>query len=50
VVAISERIIQLLEDKHLRASMGSAGRQWAVEEWGWQRWSEAFNRALKINH
>lgn len=50
VVAISERIIQLLEDKHLRASMGSAGREWAVEEWGWQRWSEAFNRALKINY
>lgn len=50
VVAISERIIQLLEDKYLRASMGSAGRQWAVEEWGWQRWSEAFNRALKINY
>mgnify|MGYP003333826734 FL=1 len=47
---ISERIIQLLEDKYLRESMGSAGRQWAVEEWGWQRWSEAFNRALKINY
>ena len=47
---ISERIIQLLEDKYLRESMGSAGRQWVVEEWGWQRWSEAFNRALKINY
>ena len=47
---ISERIIQLLEDNYLRESMGSAGRQWAVEEWGWQRWSEAFNRALKINY
>ena len=50
VSEISERIIQLLEDRYLRESMGSAGRQWAVEEWGWQRWSEAFNRALKINH
>ena len=50
VSEISERIIQLLEDQYLRESMGSAGRQWAVEEWGWQRWSEAFNKALKINH
>ena len=46
--AIAERIIDLLKDEQLRRTMGEAGRQWAVEEWRWQRWSDEFNAALKI--
>lgn len=48
VDAITHRIIQLLADKKLRDEMGSAGRQWAIQEWSWERWSQAFNNALNI--
>ena len=48
VEAITHRIIQLLADKKLRDEMGSAGRQWAIQEWSWDRWSQAFNNALNI--
>ena len=48
VDAITHRIIQLLADKKLRDEMGSAGRQWAIQEWSWDRWSQAFNNALNI--
>lgn len=48
VEAITHRIIQLLADKKLRDEMGSAGRQWAIQEWSWERWSQAFNNALNI--
>ena len=46
--AIAARIIDLLRDEELRSKMGKAGREWAVEEWRWQRWSDEFNRALKV--
>jgi phosphatidylinositol alpha-1,6-mannosyltransferase len=45
---IAERIIHLLKDVDLRKKMGKAGREWAIEEWRWQRWSNEFNKALKI--
>ena len=45
---IADRIIHLLKDPQLRRRMGDAGRDWAVEEWRWQRWSREFNTALKI--
>ena len=45
---ISNRIVTLLKDQALRESMGAAGRAWAIEEWRWQRWSNEFNKALKI--
>lgn len=46
-VQIADRICTLLKDEALRRQMGEAGRAWALEEWQWQRWSQAFNRALK---
>lgn len=45
---IAERIIQLLADHNLREVMGKAGRQWVLDEWRWERWSQTFNTALKI--
>ena len=45
---IAERIIQLLVDHDLREAMGKAGRQWVLDEWRWDRWSQKFNTALKI--
>jgi phosphatidylinositol alpha-1,6-mannosyltransferase len=44
---IADRICTLLKDETRRRQMGEAGRAWALEEWQWQRWSQAFNRALK---
>ena len=48
IAEIAERITHLLKDHQLRKSMGEAGREWALAEWRWQRWSSEFNKALKI--
>ena len=48
VEEIAERTTQLLLDHQLRKAMGQAGREWAVAEWRWQRWSSEFNETLKI--
>ena len=48
VEQIAERVTYLLKDKDLRTKMGRAGRESALEEWRWQRWSNEFNKALKI--
>jgi phosphatidylinositol alpha-1,6-mannosyltransferase len=45
---IAARAITLLKDKSLRTEMGANGRQWAIDEWSWQRWSSEFNKALGI--
>jgi len=45
---IAERTTKLLRDHQLRKAMGQAGREWAVAEWRWQRWSSEFNEPLKI--
>jgi phosphatidylinositol alpha-1,6-mannosyltransferase len=45
---IAERTTELLRDHQLRKAMGQAGREWAVAEWRWQRWSSEFNETLKI--
>jgi phosphatidylinositol alpha-1,6-mannosyltransferase len=45
---IAERTTQLLTDHPLRKAMGQAGREWAVAEWRWHRWSSEFNKALGI--
>ena len=46
---IAARAIELLQDSELRARMGNSGRQWVVDEWRWQIWSEQFNKTLKIS-
>ncbi|MEY2732418.1 MAG: hypothetical protein RLZZ523_289 [Actinomycetota bacterium] len=45
---IAKRTTELLRDHELRKAMGQAGREWAVAEWRWQRWSSEFNETLKI--
>jgi phosphatidylinositol alpha-1,6-mannosyltransferase len=49
VEEIAARAIELLQDSDLRARMGNSGRQWVVDEWRWQIWSEKFNKTLKIS-
>jgi phosphatidylinositol alpha-1,6-mannosyltransferase len=43
---ISVAICKLLGDKDLATQMGRQGRQWVVENWRWQIWSEKFNALL----
>lgn len=44
--AISKRAIELLNDPKLRQQFGDRGREWALENWRWQIWSERFNALL----
>ena len=43
VDAIADRCIEILENSSLRVSMGESGRQFAMEKWRWEKWSEQFN-------
>jgi phosphatidylinositol alpha-1,6-mannosyltransferase len=46
--AISTQIVKLLNDAKLRQNMGERGREWAIECWRWEIWSQEFNKALDI--
>lgn len=46
--AISTQIVKLLSDAKLRQNMGERGREWAIESWRWEIWSQEFNKALDI--
>jgi phosphatidylinositol alpha-1,6-mannosyltransferase len=46
--AISTQIVKLLGDVKLRQKMGERGREWAIESWRWEIWSQEFNKALDI--
>ncbi len=46
--AISTQIVKLLNDAKLRQNMGERGREWAIESWRWEIWSQEFNKALDI--
>lgn len=46
--AISTQIVKLLGDAKLRQKMGERGREWAIESWRWEIWSQEFNKALDI--
>jgi phosphatidylinositol alpha-1,6-mannosyltransferase len=46
--AISTQIVKLLSDAKLRQNMGERGREWAIESWRWEIWSQKFNKALDI--
>ncbi len=43
---ISDAICRLFADKELARQMGRQGREWVVENWRWQIWSEKFNTLL----
>ena len=38
--------IRLLKDPALAASMGARGREWIIDEWRWDIWSQRFNALL----
>jgi len=45
--AVAQGVTKLLSDKKLAERLGARGRQWIIEEWQWDSWSERFNQLLK---
>jgi phosphatidylinositol alpha-1,6-mannosyltransferase len=43
---IATAAITLLRDLDLAKKMGVAGRNWIVENWRWEIWSQRFNELL----
>jgi len=43
---IADAVCKLLNDKELARKMGSAGRDWVVENWQWKIWSDKFNKLI----
>ena len=44
---IAAAAIELLNDLDGARAMGLAGREWIIENWRWQIWSERFNKLLQ---
>lgn len=44
---IAAAAIKLLDDLDGAKAMGLAGREWIIENWRWQIWSERFNKLLQ---
>ena len=44
---VAQAIVRVLTDKELAQRLGARGRQWIIEQWQWQIWSERFNQLLK---
>jgi phosphatidylinositol alpha-1,6-mannosyltransferase len=45
--AIAKAVIQFLNDPETSKTIGHYGRNWVVEKWRWEIWSEAFEQLLK---
>jgi phosphatidylinositol alpha-1,6-mannosyltransferase len=37
----------LLQDLPASKAMGLAGREWIIENWRWEIWSDRFNKLLQ---
>jgi phosphatidylinositol alpha-1,6-mannosyltransferase len=44
---IAAGAIKLLQDLPASKAMGLAGREWIIENWRWEIWSERFNKLLQ---
>jgi phosphatidylinositol alpha-1,6-mannosyltransferase len=44
---VARAVVKVLADKELAQRLGTRGRQWVIEQWQWQIWSERFNQLLK---
>ena len=44
---VAQALVRVLADKELAQRLGARGRQWVIEQWQWQIWSERFNQLLK---
>ena len=43
---IAQAVIELLADPAKRRQMGSMGRQWIIDNWRWEIWSQKFEELL----
>jgi phosphatidylinositol alpha-1,6-mannosyltransferase len=46
-VAIANAVIKFLNDPETSKAMGGYGRNWVVENWRWEIWSNSFEQLLK---
>jgi phosphatidylinositol alpha-1,6-mannosyltransferase len=44
---IAAGAIKLLQDLPASKAMGLAGREWIIENWRWEIWSDRFNKLLQ---
>jgi len=44
---IAAAAIKLLSDLDQAKKMGAAGREWIIENWRWETWSQRFNELLQ---
>ena len=47
ITAIAKTVVKFLRDPEGSQQMGQFGRNWVVEKWRWEIWSQAFERLLK---
>jgi phosphatidylinositol alpha-1,6-mannosyltransferase len=47
ITEIAKTVIKFLRDPEGSQQMGQFGRNWVVEKWRWEIWSQAFERLLK---
>jgi phosphatidylinositol alpha-1,6-mannosyltransferase len=47
ITAIAKTVIKFLRDPEGSRQMGQFGRNWVVDKWRWEIWSQAFERLLK---
>ncbi len=48
VLEIANAIVKILGNPQMAQRMGSAGREWIVKEWSWEKWSEEFRSLLRV--
>ena len=46
---VAAATIELLLDSKRSKAMGARGREWIIQEWRWEIWSERFTKLLKVN-
>jgi phosphatidylinositol alpha-1,6-mannosyltransferase len=46
VNCIAKAVIDICSDAKRASNMGSAGRNWVVDQWRWEIWSKEFNALL----
>ena len=47
--ALATSIAALLNDQERAREMGRKGREWVIDQWRWEIWSEKFRELLKLN-
>ena len=49
VADVATAVVELLEDPKRSKEMGIRGRNWIIQEWQWDMWSQRFAELLKVN-